>query len=234
MNKSLNTLAMNLGSDIAQNIIVAAVRLGMDRDDIYSVLTTMKDDLINPVLLNLNDATIAKARTKVITDKLCALLSRLYDAHGVSLCLIDRAAIQGRDWQTDMVSGIVRTLYIAKDIVDDGNVLAFDRMISSIVPFFFGERATNLSSARSVVESTVEKAIPLAKTAPEQAPMVNPAEEVESEKETNSDISSGIAVAVKNSIVEEKRGQEVPAEAESNVPKSTTTARRRPAVKVVR
>ena len=249
MNKSLNTLAMNLGSDVAQDIIVAAVRLGMDRDDIYTVLTTMKDDLINPILLNLNDDAIAKAKIGVVTDKMYALRSRLNDTHNVNICLIDRKVIQGRDWQTDMISGVVRNLYIAKDIVDEGNLQAFDRIVSSIVPFFFGERATTLSSAKMVVEPALEeKTIPVAKTAPEQVPMVEPVEEAPVE-EVVPDPVADIAVAVKNAIteeptkVEEKKEETKPtrtiktSKAETKETKPAVTAtitRRRPAVKVIR
>lgn len=229
MNKSLNTLAMNLGSDVAQDIIVAAVRLGMDRDDIYTVLTTRKDDLINPILLNLNDDAITKAKIGVVTDKIYALRSRLNDTHNVNVCLIDRDAIQGRDWQTDMISGVVRNLYIAKDIVDEGNLQAFDRIVSSIVPFFFGERTTTLSSANMVEEPTLEKKnIPVAETAPKQVPMVEPVEEDPVEEDVT---DPAIAVAVKNAIAA-RTIKTTKVDTKPTV--TTTTTRRRPAVKVIR
>lgn len=231
MNNSLNTLAMNLGSDVAQDIIVAAVRLGMDRDDIYTVLTTMKDDLINPILLNLNDDAITKAKIGVVTDKMYALRSRLNDTHNVNMCLIDRDAIQGRDWQTDMISGVVRNLYIAKDIVDEGNLQAFDRIVSSIVPFFFGERTTTLSSANMVEEPTLEKKnIPVAETAPKQVPMVEPVEEAPVEEHVP-DPAADIAVAVKNAIAASTIKT---TKVDTKPTVTTTTTRRRPAVKVIR
>ena len=247
MNKSLNLLAMNLGSDAAQSIIVSAVRLGMDRDDIYTVLTSMNGDFIKPILLDLNDASITKAKIEVVTDKLQALRYRLNDAHSVNVCLIDRAAIQGRDWQTDMISGIVRTLYVAEDIVNEGNLNAFDRIVSAIVPFFFGERTTPMSTAKVVEEVPVKEEIPVATTAPEQAPIEEPVKEDPVKEEPTPDPAADIAAAVQNAVSKEAV-KDVQAEApkatrtikttkieakEAKVT-ATTTTRRRPAVKVIR
>lgn len=246
MNKSLNMFAMNLGSDISQLVITAAVRLGLDRDGIYTILTTLKDEVVSPILLTLNDNSVKKAKIDVIVDKMHALRSRLESSHHVNLCLIDRVAIQGRDWQTDMISGVVHNLYIAKDIVDDGNVQAFDRIVSAIVPFFFGERSATIVSAEPVEEvpEITKENIPVATEAPTPDPVEELAKEEEPAPKSEPDTASTITTAIKNSIVEvgvdkteegdKTTSTTVTIKTAKTEKPDTKTIRRRPAIKVIR
>lgn len=238
---SLITSALSMGSETAQLIFEAAIRLGLSRDDIYTVLTKNKDDFINAILLNLNEDVVLRAKINVVTDKMNALMMRLKNEHHVQLSVIDRKLIQGRDWQTDMANGAVHNLYVAKDIVDEGNVMAFDRIAAAIVPFFFGERNANFVAAEEVVDTKTVAPTDIPET---HEPVVTvPAEPVEKETVSAVDevkeqaVTNIIKEAVQNSVLKFSEPETEVSEAPKTETATTSVSlgrRRRPAIKTVK
>lgn len=178
----------------AKDFMKSAVLNGITYDELVEVLKTQGEEFVNALLLSISATGMDEARKVVVTKQYESLKKRLKKSHDVKLVPVSRDTIQGRDWQADVRGGEFRRIYIAEDILNNSDLLAFERVSNALVPIFF----TNTSAARASIREKNKKAkaetnTPDTKTEPvkvETKELKKPAPEVEASpsEETTSQV----------------------------------------------
>ena len=138
----------------AKDFMKSAVLNGITYDELVEVLKTQGEEFVNALLLSISATGMDEARKVVVTKQYESLKKRLKKSHDVKLVPVSRDTIQGRDWQADVRGGEFRRIYIAEDILNNSDLLAFERVSNALVPIFF----TNTSAARASIREKNKKA----------------------------------------------------------------------------
>lgn len=137
----------------AKDFMKSAVMNGITYDELVEVLKTQGEEFVNALLLSISATGMDEARKVVVTKQYESLKKRLKKSHDVKLVPVSRDTIQGRDWQADVRGGEFRRIYIAEDILNNSDLLAFERVSNALVPIFF----TNTSAARASIREKNKK-----------------------------------------------------------------------------
>lgn len=138
----------------AKDFMKSAVLNGITYDELVEVLKTQGEEFVNALLLSISATGMDEARKVVVTKQYESLKKKLKKSHDVKLVPVSRDTIQGRDWQADVRGGEFRRIYIAEDILNNSDLLAFERVSNALVPIFF----TNTSAARASIRNRKNKA----------------------------------------------------------------------------
>ena len=204
----------------AKDFMKSAVLNGITYDELVEILKNQGEEFVNALLLSISATGMDEARKVVVTKQYESLKKRLKKSHDVKLVPVSRDTIQGRDWQADVRGGEFRRIYIAEDILNNSDLLAFERVSNALVPIFF----TNTSAARASIREKNKKVkaetkTPDAKTEPvkvETKELKKPAPEVEASpsdetasqvddetiKEASDMIAQAVAAAINGDMAE--------------------------------
>lgn len=197
-------------NDMQEEFMDSVVRAGVSYDDLIAGITENLDMLGEAIRAAVTPVGMEEAKKRVCEKRIKSLRKQLRKKHAINLMCIDRAMLQGRDWQTDMRAGEVRTVWLASDIRDNGDLVAMDRVIAAITPIFFCESISKVFAdvnplpedpvEEEPIEDVPETAVIIKKEEPE--PQKDDKAEVEkkvAEKKAE-ETKAAIGAAVNNSI----------------------------------